>query len=72
MTMSGQGHFLFHLDRETRYHENVSVVHGAPPYKDIIISSTSRRLYAEDIDWEHYLSEAQLYAEEVEAKHVET
>lgn len=67
-----QGQFLFAL-QSTSETETTLIVHGAPPYAPgLVIRATQRGAkLVPGIDWDHYLSEAHLYAEEVEAKNAE-
>jgi len=68
MNMSGQGTFLFALQGPERVTETTLTVWGGPPYAPGHIMRCDQRgaQLVPDIDWDHYLSEAHLYAEEVE------
>jgi len=72
MKMSGQGHFLFALaEDDTPPCETVYQV-TAPDGNVLRVDQIGTKLRPIDIDWDHFLSEAEVYAEEVEAKNAET
>jgi len=72
MNMSGQGHFLFALAEDDNPPCETVYRRDDQDGNVLELRQIGTKLRPIDIDWDHFLSEAHLYAEEVEARNAET